>query len=112
LLVKKAIASLLGPFLLVVVGVTSHSQFLQRCNLPTLNELPQVPRRQAVARVASRLNPIEANLDNREDEVQVRQCRVKTFRLPHNATQNPLFVRIEPEELLADDSQSGIGGRF
>ena len=42
--------------------------------------------------------------------MQVRQGCVQALSLSQNATQNPLLVGIETEELLADDGDGVIGG--
>ena len=76
---------------------------------PTPNQFSQPPRREALARVAVRPSAIKADLDGREDQVQIGQCRIDPFRLAQNTAQNSLFVRIESQELFADFGQSRIG---
>jgi hypothetical protein len=78
-------------------------------NRPTPNQFPQPLRHEALAHVAIRPSAIEANLDDRENEVQIGQCLIESFRLAQDSAQNSLFVRTESQELLADVGQSRIG---
>lgn len=75
------------------------------CFAPTPDQFPQTRYREATAMCP---NTIEANLDDRQKQVQVGQSCVQPFCLPQNAPQNPLLVRVEAEILLVDNSDSRI----
>jgi len=59
---------------------------------------------------ATRPNAIEANLDGREEQVQVGQRSVQMLSLMQNAKQNPFLIGIKAKELLANGGQGRFGG--